>query len=85
MSDWQPIETAPRDRDCEEILVYLDQAEVPLVRLAWWVPDDDLAQVTGTPSGWWSATSSCGQELLWWQPTHWAPFHKPLDTPAEKS
>jgi hypothetical protein len=75
MIDWQPIETAPRDG--RDVLIYVDQATVPLVRLAWWENDDEMARALGKKPGWWSSTSSCGQELLWWEPTHWAVWEGP--------
>jgi hypothetical protein len=83
MSEWQPIETAPKDG--AEVLVYLCQADVDLVRLAYWMPNCDWTRSRPDlwPEGWWSQSSCVGQELLQWEPTHWAPFNKPLDTPPE--
>ncbi len=53
-----------------EVLVYLNQATVELVRLAWWVSeeDEDYPNHTG---GWWSYRNCVGQELLDWEPTHY--------------
>jgi len=71
MTGWNLIETAPRDGSL--VLVYVDMATVPLVRLAWWDEEDEL----DFGVGWWSQTSSCGSEKLWWEPTHWKVWEGP--------
>jgi len=71
MIDWQPIETAPRDG--RDVLIYVDQATVPLVRLAWWDDRHDEPEWYG----WWSNDSSVGSVLIEWTPTHWAVWEGP--------
>ena len=76
---WQPIETAPKDGSA--VLVYADQATVPLVRFAWW-DDGENWEARGfscrdEAAGWWFSTSSCGSERLWWEPTHWMLLPEP--------
>ena len=77
MIDWQPIETAPRDG--RDVLIYVDQATVPLVRLAWYKTPKDVEELGGDPEevGWWSFYLSCGSEKLSWEPTHWAVWEGP--------
>lgn len=76
MIDWQPIETAPKDGT--PVLVYADQATVPMVRLASWLSAEIAAEL-GTPEnvGWWSFYLSCGSEKLTWGPTYWAVWEPP--------
>jgi hypothetical protein len=74
MMTWQPIETAPRDGSP----VLVCQQQTPhwyVVRLAYWEIDH-----TEEPPGWRSQPHPCISfldELLLWQPTHWAPFIPP--------
>jgi hypothetical protein len=77
MSEWQPIETAPKDG--RHILVFVDCAETPIVRLAFW-SDGELWEMQGYDSleevrGWWSYENSVTQEKLDGpvEPTHWMP------------
>jgi hypothetical protein len=48
MSEWQPIETAPKE-DYEEILVLVPQYDEPgfLVRLAMWDPENTMWTIFG--------------------------------------
>lgn len=75
MSEWQPIETAPRDG--EMIITGVDIADEWIVRAAFWSDDDtrspdEMKQYPPEP-GWWSYENSVSQELLegMYAPTHW--------------
>ncbi|HYF54177.1 MAG TPA: hypothetical protein VEA41_07955, partial [Salinarimonas sp.] len=78
---WEPIETAPKDGT--EIIVGVDIATVWIARNAWW--DDGEAWDTqgfdsqAEAAGWWSPTSSVGQQKLagLYEPTHWMPMPAP--------
>lgn len=74
---WQPIETAPKGG--LPVLVYVDQATVPLVALVWWYSAEEAEHMEEPLEnvGWWRSTSSCGSEKLWWEPTHWAVWEPP--------
>lgn len=78
MSDWQPIETAPKDG--RNIIVGVDIASVWIVRAAFWTDDDTRGDDEGPPEpGWWSYRNSVSQELLdgLYAPTHWIPMPYP--------
>jgi hypothetical protein len=73
MSEWQPIETAPKDEDADVLL------DGPLgIGVGHWRPeleqeDEDGSPSTPIPSGWW------GERGYWPdepdnQPTHWMPL-----------
>ena|SRR3990167_3521283 len=84
MSEWQPIETAPKDGT--EILVYYEFATVPIVHIARW-DDDRFDQWEGErfaskadKIGWWSyVETSVSQHKLdeFNTPTHWMPLPAP--------
>lgn len=82
--EWQPIETAPKDGT--QILLYAEQATVDLARLAFW-NDGAMWDSQGFNSqeqavGWWSYRNCVAQEKITaWEPTHWAPFRAPEETP----
>jgi hypothetical protein len=61
------------------VLVYLEQATVPLVRLARWEPADADDEAMGLEPGWYSYENSGTKIRLWWTPTHWAPFEPPAE------
>ena len=62
MSEWQPIDTAPKDQTC---LVSTPGGAV------WWA----TFRLRGTRTGWrWEAP---GLGALRWQPTHWMPLPEP--------
>jgi hypothetical protein len=80
MDEWRPIETAPKDGT--EVLVFVDCATVPIIRLAFWC-DGEFWQDHGYSSqeeetGWWSYENSVSQEKLDGavEPTHWMPAPK---------
>lgn len=84
MSEWQSIDTAPKDG--REILVLRVIASVPVVRNASW-SDGELWEMQGEASqadarGWWAPVHSVTQEKLegLHEPTHWAPMP---DLPAQ--
>lgn len=68
MSDWQPIETAPRDGTT---FIATDGNEVEpvyYVRYSHWsVGEYDLRY----------SSRQEGEESLWFNPTHWMPLPKP--------
>jgi len=80
MSDWKPIETAPKD-GTDIIVGYVSGAAVWIIRNAWYrdaadiqecidyqLNDDDESCI-----GWWSYRNSVTQEMLdgYETPTHW--------------
>lgn len=70
MSEWQPIETAPRDGTC--IIVYRPKHDgdyIPKVGVDWWMTKGLLVPT------WAKSRKDC-------PPTHWMPFPQPpLTTP----
>jgi len=87
--NWQPIETAPKDRT--DVLVLLNCAGVAVVHIAFWRSREEW-ELSGQYcggwdsledwEGWWSYTeNSVGQSKLdgLWFPTHWMPL-PPLPT-----
>ena len=87
MSEWQPIETAPKDGT--EVLVFYDFGSVSIVHIAWYRSKEEW-EVAGRYlsfdsleewEGWWSYTRSCiSQEKLerFRAPTHWMPYEAPV-------
>lgn len=78
MSEWQPIETAPKDGTT--VIVGFDIASVWIVRSACW-DDGQGWDSTGFDSldearGWWSYCNSVSSEKLEgiYEPTHWMPL-----------
>lgn len=74
MTDWKPIESAPKDGT--EIIVMHVHIETQIVNNAFWIEDDEYPQDTG----WWSYTLSevSRTQLNDWQtPTHWMPLPPP--------
>lgn len=81
MTNWQPIETAPKDGT--DILVYYEFATVPIVHIAYYDTDEhDLWKDQGFDNkedkiGWWSyVQNSVSQHKLegYSAPTHWMPL-----------
>lgn len=65
MSEWQPIETAPRDGTC--IIVYRPKHDgdyIPKVGVDWWMTKDLLVPT------WAESRKDC-------PPTHWQPLPHP--------
>lgn len=84
MSEWRPIETAPRDGT--HVLVYYEFATVPIAHVAFWDADEhDLWQSNGFSHkaeqvGWWSyVENSVSAHKLEGHntPTHWMPLPAP--------
>lgn len=77
MSEWPDISTAPKDGT--EIIVGVSCATVWIARNAYWVRAEEWMGDDTAVDGWWSPTSSCGQELLTdiYEPTHWLPMPRP--------
>lgn len=80
MSEWQPIETAPKDGT--EVLVGVDIATVWIVRNASFVREDDWVPRGGCGDGWWAYNNSVTQEMLEgiYEPTHWMPLPEPPES-----
>jgi len=77
MTDWQPIETAPRDGT--DVIVGFDRADTWIVHVAWWRTGEEYG-CTANDRGWWSYTlGSVTQEQLDEDrtPTHWMPLPDP--------
>lgn len=78
---WQPIETAPKDGT--EVLVFVDCATVPIIRLASWDDGEEWEEYGATSredaTGWWSYENSVSAEKLEGavEPTHWMPAPEP--------
>jgi len=82
MSNWQPIETAPKDG--REIIVGVDIASTWIARNAWFRKiEDNPHEFDETDIGWWSYKSSVTQEMLEgiFTPTHWIPMPTPPNGP----
>ena len=87
MSEWQPIETAPKDGT--EVLIYVDVATVPVVHIAWYRSREEweafglycaFCDTLEVWEGWWSyPLDSVSQVKLDRDklPTHWMPFTPP--------
>jgi hypothetical protein len=70
MTNWQPIETAPKDGRLVQL--YALHSMVPTLQLARW-----RAEEAPFIAGWWFHSSIYRDEMLLWTPTHWAPFIAP--------
>jgi len=74
MTDWQPIETAPKD-GTDIIVMYID-IDTQCVRTAFWLDYEyDPSQ-----DGWWTYDcSEVGGALMTriYAPTHWMPLPEP--------
>jgi len=79
MSEWQPIETAPKDGT--DIIVGFDCASVWIIHIAWYRDGSPNTGCDGPEDiGWWSyVTNSVGQDMLTGHrtPTHWMPLPAP--------
>jgi len=72
MTEWQPIETAPKD-GTDIIVMYIDIA-TQFVRIAFWLDYEWDPSI----NGWW--TYDCGEDELMapiYAPTHWMPLPEP--------
>lgn len=77
MSDWQPIETAPKDGT--KIIVLLNMATVWVAHIAWWRNFEE-AEEDPDLVGWWSyVRHSVTQEMLRGHhaPLYWIPLEEP--------
>lgn len=86
MIDWCLINTHDGSEDL--VLVYVEIAEVQIVRLAGWI-DGERWEEQNFPSqdearGWWAYRNSVSAEKLEgiFEPTHWAPFNEPEPKPG---
>jgi hypothetical protein len=82
MSEWQPIETAPKDGT--DVIVMYMHIETQVVHNAFWMDEKDC-WAGDNPGGWWSYVhSEVSRELLddWRTPTHWMPLPPPPRRPA---
>lgn len=75
MSEWQPIEAAPKDGT--DIIVMYVHIDTQIVHSAFWMEadEDDPEQ-----AGWWSYVhSEVSRTKLddWWAPTHWMHLPEP--------
>lgn len=78
MTDWQPIETAPKDGT--EILILRNTVNVPIANIAFWADaeeDDGDPHFRPAPAGWWSySENSVACNLLngYDEPQFWIPL-----------
>ena len=72
-NEWQPIETAPRDK---EIIGLFTNGGIECVRLLWYMSKKDAIDYGQgiEDEGWWSMRSSVTDEMV--EPTHWIPLPK---------
>jgi hypothetical protein len=87
MSEWLPIESAPKDGT--DIIVGFDVTTVWIVHVAWYI-DGSESSGADTPDdiGWWSyVRHSVTQEKLEgiYEPTHWMPLPEPPAASAAES
>jgi len=75
-SQWQPIETAPRDEDSAPILLW-SEGQLPVV--GWWVEGDKKWRKASYMNGMYQG-NLVGRSAIP-QPTHWMPLSAP---PTEK-
>lgn len=69
MTEWQPIETAPKDETW--IWLFGELSGEPQGRLGFWAESGDWA-------GWFDSEIAPHTLTAWgWQPTHWMPFVSP--------
>lgn len=80
MADWQPIETAPKDRSPIIIAVPTKDRDAFIVGEAYFDPDAR----DSSEGDWWWAGSGYGDyhggpisQLNHWLPTHWQPLPTP--------
>ena len=76
MSEWQPIETAPRDGT--DVIVMYMHIDTQIVHNAFWMGEDDGCDEREV--GWWSYDKSEVSRLKlddWMTPTHWTPLPPP--------
>jgi len=71
MTEWQPIETAPKDGT--DIIVMYIHIDTQCVHAAFWLEDEDDPSETG----WWTYDwNEVGRVLMTddYAPTHWMPL-----------
>lgn len=72
MSEWQPIETAPKDGT--GILVIDMTARLPQAGQAWWIAD---VWTLVSPDTGWALEEDLYRSMIWVSPTHWLPLPAP--------
>lgn len=83
MSEWKPIETAPKDGT--EIIGMYMHIDTQIVNNIFWMADDPDFD---NEEGWWSYTmSEVSRTLLddWRTPTHWMPLPELPTTKHQKA
>lgn len=69
MSEWQPIETAPKDR---AVLAWSIDFFASVIEIVWWEEDNSDGP------GW-----ALGDSGFRCTPTHWMPLPEPPDAPPQ--
>lgn len=72
MSDWRPIETAPRDGS---LVLLFSPIQPRTIAIGWWHSSNVTVAATG---GWWGAHGVGAYR----GPTHWMPLPDPPKAPT---
>lgn len=84
MSEWQSIETAPRDGR-KLLLFYINRNGLPRTVVGGWVTDEEAAETdadgVGLEAGWYERIDNWGDyyqvAIHEGEPTHWMPLPPP--------